>query len=106
MQSCRICGQTIEPEEFDRDSDICSDCIIRSSKNLGVKTISLLYFFAIDAVYFVSVLINIFFIVFNSPHLFGTLVYFIPASVISGGLLVGYILVSRIRASKRYQEAL
>lgn len=105
MTNCKLCGQEIIQGDFEGEIDICTDCILTSSRNYGVKAVSLLCFIVIDGAFFVTSFLQL---IFGIPSLISNFeqnfIYFIVSlimSIVSGGFLIVYFSVSRYKSSHR-----
>ena len=106
MLSCKICGKAIDLEDFEGESEFCTDCIIEGSKKYGLKTVSLLLLLFVDGVFFIASLLNIFGIIFFYQEGFIFLTYIVPICLATGGVFLSFIFVSKFKTSKRHQLAI
>ncbi|MBY9003329.1 MAG: hypothetical protein KGD73_05105 [Candidatus Lokiarchaeota archaeon] len=66
MSNCKYCGQEIIQEHFEGEIDICTDCIMTSSRIYGLKFASLSCLIVILSIMFI---INLISIIMNIPVL-------------------------------------
>ena len=99
MSNCKYCGQEIIQGHFEGEIDICTDCIMTSSRIYSIKFASLSCFIVIISILFV---INLISSIMSIPLLIINfekhIIYFsIPVAVciITGSSLVGYFFISK-----------
>jgi len=99
MPNCKYCGQEIIQGEFEGEIDICTDCIITSSQDYGMKFLCVSCIFFVAGAMFLVTLISL---IINLPSLLVNfeefiIYYIIPVSVciITGSFLLGYFYISK-----------
>lgn len=100
MSNCKSCGQEIIQGHFEGEIDICTECIMTSSRVYSIKFASLSCFIVIISIIFV---INLISIIMNIPVLIinfeENIIYFgitVSVCIITGSsLLLGYFSISK-----------
>jgi len=95
MSNCKYCGQEIIQEHFEGEIDICTECIMNSSRIYSIKFASLLCIIVISSIMFVIYLISL---IMNIPLLIinfeENLMYFsisVTVCIITGSSLPGIL---------------
>ncbi len=99
MSNCKYCGQEIIPGHFEEEIDICTECIMTSSRIYSIKFASLSCFIVIISILFVITLISL---IMSIPLLIinfeENIMYFsilVAVCIITGSSLLGYFSISK-----------
>ncbi|MHA1703966.1 MAG: hypothetical protein ACTSWK_17065 [Promethearchaeota archaeon] len=104
MSNCKYCGQEIIQGSFEGEFDICTECIMTSSRIYSIKFASLSCFIVIISILFV---INFISLIMSIPLLIINfeehIIYFsilVAVCIVTGSSLVGCFSISKKKTKK------